>query len=211
MYIKYHGHACFEIGNSKKIVFDPHDGKSIGLPVPNPVADVVFITHDHFDHNAISVVKGNFKTIKNGGNGEIYGIKYESILEFHDPDMGRERGTINIYKVYLDGLSFVHVGDLGHIPDKKALDFMKNVDFIFIPVGSVYTIDGNQAYEIVKSINPKVAVPMHYSKGKSKLGLETYDKFLSNFNKDSIKFVGKQKEFNKDEISGKNTEIWVFE
>ncbi|MGC8584836.1 MAG: MBL fold metallo-hydrolase [Thermoplasmata archaeon] len=211
MYIKYHGHACFEIGNGKRVVFDPHDGKSIGLPVPNPTADLVFITHEHFDHNATSVVRGNFKIIRKPESGEVDGIRYDSITEYHDNDMGRQRGTVNIYKVYVENLSFVHVGDLGHMPDEKTVKFMKNADFIFLPVGSVYTINGDQAAEVVGLTNPRVAVPMHYSTEKSKLGLESYDRFLKHFNKDQVKFVGKEKKFSKEEINSNKTEIWVFE
>lgn len=209
MYIKYHGHACFEIGNGKKIVFDPHDGISIGLPRPDPKADVVFITHEHFDHNAIDVVNGKFTIVREANNGIVDGVKYESIIQYHDDAKGKKRGEMRIYKVIVDGLSFIHVGDLGHIPEPKALDFMKNADFIFLPVGSVYTINGDQAAEIVKKTNPKVAVPMHFHIPNSELKLEKIDRFLKNFNIDQIKQVGKIKEFTKDDLPEK-TEIWVF-
>ncbi|UCF09255.1 MAG: MBL fold metallo-hydrolase, partial [Thermoplasmata archaeon] len=53
--IRWHGHACFEIGDGTTIVTDPHDGKSIGIKPPNTKADVVLISHDHFDHNCLRV------------------------------------------------------------------------------------------------------------------------------------------------------------
>ncbi|MDP8011224.1 MAG: MBL fold metallo-hydrolase [Thermoplasmata archaeon] len=209
MYIKYHGHACFEIGNNKKIVFDPHDGTSIGLPKPDPVADAVFITHEHFDHNAINVVKGKFSIVREANSGIVNGIKYDAVTQYHDDLKGKKRGEVKIYKVFLDGLSFTHVGDLGHIPDEKALDLIKGSDFLFLPVGSVYTIDGNQAAEIVKITRPRVAVPMHFYIPGSELKLEKIDKFISHFDKNQIKEVGKIKEFSKDDLKN-NTEIWVF-
>ncbi|MEM4503207.1 MAG: MBL fold metallo-hydrolase, partial [Ignisphaera sp.] len=56
--VRWHGHACFEIvaSNGVVIVIDPHDGKSLGLKTPQVLADIVLITHEHFDHNAYAVV-----------------------------------------------------------------------------------------------------------------------------------------------------------
>lgn len=209
MYIRYHGHACFEIGDGKKIVFDPHDGTSIGLPKPDLSADVVFITHEHFDHNAVNVVKGNFSTIRVANSGTVDGIRYESLIQYHDDVMGKKRGEMRVYKVYVDGISFTHVGDLGHIPDKKGMDFLKGSDFLFLPVGSVYTINGDQAAEIIKTVKPKVAVPMHFYIPGSELKLEKIDRFLKNFSPSIVKYLGKKKEFKKDDLP-KETEIWVF-
>ncbi|MGC8565823.1 MAG: MBL fold metallo-hydrolase [Thermoplasmata archaeon] len=209
MYIRYHGHACFEIGDSKKIVFDPHDGASIGLPRPDASADVVFITHEHFDHNAVQVVKGSFSIIREQKSGVEKGIRYESIKQYHDDARGSKRGDMRVYKVYLDNVSFTHVGDLGHIPDNNGLNFLKGSDFLFLPVGSVYTINGDQAAEIVKSVKPRVAVPMHFYIPRSDLKLEKVDRFLKNFDSSIIKNVGKVKEFKKEDLP-KETEIWVF-
>ncbi|MGC8663061.1 MAG: MBL fold metallo-hydrolase [Thermoplasmata archaeon] len=209
MYIKYHGHACFEIGDSKKFVFDPHDGTSIGLPRPEPMGEVVFITHEHFDHNATQVVKGNFTTVREAKSGTVSGIKYESIIQYHDDMKGKKRGEIRIYKVFLDGISFTHLSDLGHIPEKNALEFLKGTDFLFIPVGSIYTINGDQAADIVSMIKPKVAIPMHFYIQGSQLKLDKVDKFLSHFEKNKIKSVGKIKDFNKNDLPS-NTDIWLF-
>ena len=65
MRIRWHGHSCFEIENKQVIVTDPHDGKSIGIRQPNLEADIVLVSHDHFDHNAVRLVKkSNTKVIK---------------------------------------------------------------------------------------------------------------------------------------------------
>ncbi len=209
MYVKYHGHSCFEIGDSMKFVFDPHDGSSIGLPKPDVSADVVFVTHEHFDHNAAHVVKGLPKVINRPGSGDIGKIHYDAILDFHDSKGGKERGEVKIYRVKMENVSFTHVGDLGRVPDETAINFMKNTDFLFIPVGSVYTINAKQAKEIVDKVNPRIVVPMHFGVKGSKLGLEPVENFTSLFPGNIVKRVGKQVEFKQDNLP-KSMEVWVF-
>ncbi len=207
--IRYHGHSCFEVVGSLSILFDPHDGKSIGLPVPDVKADFVFITHEHFDHNAVHVVKGLPKVIRDDCNGKFKNLTYECIKEYHDENRGAERGEVRIFKVELDGIKYVHLGDLGRVPDKNAIDFIKGVDFLFIPVGSVYTIDSSRAYEIVKQTTPKVVVPMHFSTKGLKLRLEPVDNFLNYFDKSKIRKMGRERKFQPEELP-KETEVWVF-
>ena len=57
--LRWHGHSCFEITNDKTIVTDPHDGKSIGIPAPSVQADIIVVSHDHYDHNSVKTVKKN--------------------------------------------------------------------------------------------------------------------------------------------------------
>ena len=58
VFIKWHGHACFEVKiDEKTLAFDPHDGVSLGIPTPSFKADIILVSHDHFDHNAVNVVK----------------------------------------------------------------------------------------------------------------------------------------------------------
>ncbi|HOO04802.1 MAG TPA: MBL fold metallo-hydrolase, partial [Methanomassiliicoccales archaeon] len=57
-------HSCFEVSDEVTVVIDPHDGRSIGVKPPQLRADLVLISHDHFDHNAIRVVKGDYTVIR---------------------------------------------------------------------------------------------------------------------------------------------------
>jgi L-ascorbate metabolism protein UlaG (beta-lactamase superfamily) len=209
MYIKWHGHACFEIGNTKKIVIDPHDGKSIGLPVPKPNANFVFVTHEHFDHNAINVISGNFKVIDTLGNFKFEDIEGNVISAYHDDSSGSKRGLIRIFKFNIGGFSFVHVGDLGHILDTNVIKELHHPDFLFIPVGGNYTINAEEAYKITKDIDPKVVVPMHYKVKNLSLGLRPVDDFIKLFPKEKIENVGNTIEFEKEDVP-KETNVWVF-
>ena len=73
MKIRWHGHACFEISDGKTIVTDPHDGKSIGIAPPVVKADIVLVSHDHFDHNCARIVKGeNIKVVNTSGSKKSF-------------------------------------------------------------------------------------------------------------------------------------------
>ena len=58
MILRWHGHACFELQSDFTLVVDPHDGRSLGLSPPSASADLVLVSHDHFDHNQTRNVRG---------------------------------------------------------------------------------------------------------------------------------------------------------
>ena len=83
--ITWHGHACFEIENVHILVTDPHDGKSIGISPPAAVADLVLVSHDHFDHNKVSSVSDDStKLINTAGPFEFGAVRGKGIQVFHD-------------------------------------------------------------------------------------------------------------------------------
>ncbi len=209
MMIRWHGHSCFEIKNDLRIVIDPHDGRSIGLKTPKVSADIVLVTHDHFDHNAVRVVSGKFKTVMGSGEYNIGDVKIKGIEAYHDEYHGAKRGKITMYKVTMNGISFLHAGDLGHVLDSSQLKEVGNVDIFFTPVGGVYTVDAHGAYENMKLLKPKITVPMHYYVPGLSLRLAPVNNFLSNFSKDEIVYVGNSIEFSKEDLESK-AKVWVF-
>ncbi len=210
MIIRWHGHSCFEIEGTSTVVFDPHDGKSLGIPVPTPSGDIVLITHEHFDHNASRVVRGNPEILSSFvGKTEKRGVKIEGIKEYHDDAEGKKRGTISIYRMELDGVVFVHMGDIGHIPDEKVIEKLKGCDFLFIPVGNVFTVGADEAWEITEIISPHVVVPMHYRIGGLSLSIKPLNGFLKKLPDERIIRMGNSVEFEKDEIP-EGIEMWVF-
>ena len=131
--ITWLGHACFliELSNGYKIVIDPHDGRSIGLPKPSVKADLVLVTHDHFDHNAIDIVrKEDTRVIKSlRGDAHVDDILIKGIRTYHDKEGGRRRGENTIYIIDVEGYKIAHLGDLGHKPMEQ-LDLLKGVDVL---------------------------------------------------------------------------------
>ena len=93
MRITWHGHSCFEINDSIDLVLDPHDGYSLGLRKPDTKADLVIISHDHFDHNNAGVVSTkNTHVIQVPGKNTFRGIRVEGFSVFHDKKQGAVRG-----------------------------------------------------------------------------------------------------------------------
>ena len=181
--LKWHGHACFEIVSSRgiRIVIDPHDGYSLGIKPPKAEADIVLITHDHFDHNAYSVVaKPSAHIIKMQlGDTEINDIKIRGVEAYHDTVKGRRRGRVVIYRVEVDKVSFVHLGDLGHELSSEYREKLSPIDILLIPVGGVFTIDAKSAWNVIDVLSPKVVVPMHYWIDGLNLPLKPVDNFIS--------------------------------
>jgi L-ascorbate metabolism protein UlaG (beta-lactamase superfamily) len=208
--IRWHGHACFEIRNDNTLVIDPHDGKSIGIKVPQVEADVILITHDHYDHNSFKTVEKKGTKIIRGGNRTLEGIKIQSLHAFHDEEEGEKRGEMNLYKILVDDLKICHLGDLGHILDDVSLRKIGDIDILFVPVGGNFTIDAHQAMTMIDAIRPRVAVPMHYKIGGLSLPIERIDSFLTLAEKKyDIQHVDNEIEMNEDDLPDE-TEIWVF-
>ncbi len=180
--ITWHGHACFSIDyDGYIVVLDPHDGESIGLPRPDIKADLVLVSHDHFDHNAVEVVKKDGTRVLKmfRGEADLGIVKVKGIKTYHDKVGGRRRGENTIYIIENGGLKIAHLGDLGHIPDGDTLKLLENIDILMIPVGGVYTIGPDEAWAIVEKTRPKITIPMHYWIKGLRLPLHTIDDFLA--------------------------------
>ena len=167
-------HSCFEVGNSATVVIDPHDGRSIGVKPPSLRADIVLISHDHFDHNAISVVRGDYVLVKDKTPRQIKGVDIRGINAFHDDVQGEKRGRVILFQFTIGGVRFCHLGDLGHPLTEHQIEEIGPVDVLFIPVGGTFTIDGQQARELVLSVKPKVAIPMHFRVGGLSLSIKLW-------------------------------------
>lgn len=180
--IRWHGHACFEIITSqgKTIVIDPHDGRSLGLKPPRALADIVLITHEHFDHNAYAVVaKPGAKILSMKAQENIIDdVKVLGVETYHDKDRGRRRGRNVVYRILVDGVSLVHLGDLGHAIGEEGAK-LKPIDVLMIPVGGVFTIDAKEAWKVIEVLNPLTVIPMHYWVQGIELPLKPVDEFLN--------------------------------
>ncbi|AGN26477.1 MBL fold metallo-hydrolase [Candidatus Methanomassiliicoccus intestinalis] len=209
MKIIWHGHSCFEIRDGITVVTDPHDGKSIGIKPPVVKADVVLVSHDHFDHNCVRIVKGDPKVVTSCGETAACGLNVRGIPTFHDNEEGSKRGKNTIFCFEMDGIRFCHCGDLGHLLTEKQAEAIGPVDILFIPVGGVFTIDSQDAKRVIELLKPSVAIPMHYHVGGLSISVAGIDPFLDGLPEEDILGVGNEIDFNKEDMSPK-TEYWVF-
>ena len=171
MEIKYLGHASFYLkGKSASLVTDPYED-SIGLKFPKVQADIVTVSHSHSDHNNANAVSDVKKVVEGPGEYEIQGISIVGFPTFHDDKKGTLRGKNTIYTIEMDNLRIVHLGDLGHPLKEKQFEELGEVDILMIPVGGFYTINFEQAVELVRSVESVVTIPMHY---KTPMHSETF-------------------------------------
>jgi len=178
MDITWYGQSCFKIEDKEtSILIDPYD-PSLGLKLPKKLeANILFITHDHYDHNYKQGILGNPYTIECPGEYEVAGATITGIPAYHDKKEGKERGGITIYTIEFEDLTICHLGDLGHDLSDSDIDKLGTVDILMIPVGGGPTINGEEAAKIVGEIEPKIVIPMHYRLPGLKINLDSLDKF----------------------------------
>ena len=187
MNIFWHGQSCFQIlvsqnkGEQISIVIDPFS-EEIGLKLPKLEANILLITHKHYDHNNTKAVGGNYFLIEGPGEYDVKNVVLQGISSFHDNSQGKERGENVIYTIEVEDLKICHLGDLGQKElTEEQLEKIGGVDVLMIPVGGTYTISDKEAAKIMSQLEPKITIPMHYALPKLKVKLDSLDKFLKNF------------------------------
>ena len=193
MKIKWLGHACFllEADNGIRLITDPYESGAfegaIGYGPVREMADIVTVSHYHLDHGHTDDIDGDYKLIDKTGFYDIRGVRIEGVESWHDNNGGSDRGSNIIFKIKMDTINICHFGDLGHVLDEKTLDPLRPVDIALIPVGGRFTINSGEATSVIKELDPKVTIPMHYKNDKCLLSIDSADRFIDGFTDVSIK------------------------
>jgi len=112
------------------------------------------------------------------GEYEIGGVLIMGIATFHDGERGKKRGKNTVYLMEIDEISVCHLGDLGHVLTGEQVEEIDDVDVLLLPVGGVSTIDAPVAAEVVRQLEPKAVIPMHYKTPALGWELEPVERFL---------------------------------
>lgn len=178
MDISWLGHACFQIKSSHTtIITDPYP-PGLGYLLGGPTAGIVTVSHQHPGHSYVQGVAGEPYVVAGPGEYEISDVLIIGIATFHDREHGGKLGRNTVYVIEVDEISVCHLGDLGHTLTSGQLEEIDTVDVLLLPVGGVSTINATMAAEVVRQLEPKVVVPMHY-KTPALIGeLEPVEKFL---------------------------------
>ncbi len=187
MDIKYLGHSSFYLkGKAATLVTDPYGKDWQELKYPKHItADIVTVSHEHHDHNAVENLEGEPLVIRGPGEYEVRGVGIVGLPTFHDEKNGAEKGKNTIFRIEMDKITIVHLGDLGHILNSAQVDELDGVDILLIPVGGTHTIDSKRAVEIVKELEPAMVIPMHYGR-KEIPYLDRYEVFLKELGKENV-------------------------
>jgi L-ascorbate metabolism protein UlaG (beta-lactamase superfamily) len=176
--ITWLGLSCFRIrGNQAVIITDPFP-PGLGYTLGKQTADIVTISHPHDSHSYDQGINGEHRLVKGPGEYEISGVLILGISTFHDSVKGQSRGKNTIYLMEIDGVNVLHLGDLGHVLSDEQVEEIGNVDVLLLPVGGVTTINAAMAAEVIRKLEPKVVIPMHYKTAKTERDLEPVENFL---------------------------------
>jgi L-ascorbate metabolism protein UlaG (beta-lactamase superfamily) len=165
-------------GDGIVVAIDPYELRS----VPEK-ADLVLVTHDHFDHcdpnsvrlvakpdaviiapqNAASKLGKNVRVVKAGDVLTEKGVTIKVVPAYNvRPERQRfhpkNYGGVG-YLITLAGKTIYHPGDTDLIPE---MDNLGQVDIALLPVSGTYVMDAQEAAEAVKRIKPTHVIPMHY-------------------------------------------------
>ena len=186
MEISWLGHSCFRIrGSHTTIITDPYS-PSLGYSLDKPTARIVTVSHQHPGHSYTQGISGKPRLVTGPGEYEIGGVLIIGIATFHDREKGRERGKNTVYLMEVDEVSVCHLGDLGHVLTAEQVEELDNVDVLLLPVGGVSTINAPMAVEVVRQLEPKMVVPMHYKTEALSRELEPVERFLKEIGVDQV-------------------------
>lgn len=179
MEITYIGHSCFFIkGKKLSLLIDPFNPEITGLKMPKQTAKILLNTHAHEDHSFNKQV--NFERLINTpGEFEVDDVYITGVPTFHDNKEGAEKGKNIVFQIEIEGISIVHLGDLGDELNEKSISKIGKVDILLIPVGGHFTIDAFTASKVISSLEPAIVIPMHYKTEDSSVKeLDNVSKFL---------------------------------
>lgn len=179
MKISWYGHSCFKIMTKNKTIITDPFSKDIGLKPPRCEADIVTVSHDHYDHNNVSALRGSPFIISGPGEYELKEIIIKGISSFHDAKQGKERGLNTIFSIEAEDIKICHLGDLGQKElTSEQLEKLGEIDILMVPIGGIYTANSEKATVIINQIEPKIVIPMHYKIPGLRIKLENADGFL---------------------------------
>lgn len=213
MQIQYYGHSCFKITTkpagraTDDIIFfiDPFD-KEIGLRPPQGHADVVFVTHQHHDHNNVAALKDNPVVIDAPGEYSVKGINVVGVDVPHDDQGGTVRGRVTAFIMETEDIKICHLSDLGGDLDGKQLEEIDGVDILMVPVGGNYTIDSKKAAELCRKIEPAIIIPIHYKVNGSTMDIADETKFCDEIGMCPKELTAKLT-IKKKDLEGKHMEV----
>ena len=171
--IHWLGHDVFFLEGSTTVCFDPFQ-----LTADRP-ADLILISHDHFDHcspedvakvqkdsstivtndASAAKLKGDVRVVAPGDRLSVKGVDIEVVPAYNtDKEFHPKKAGMLAFVVTLDGVRYYHAGDTDVIPEMSDL----KVDIAFLPVSGTYVMTAEQAVTAARAIKPKLAIPMHY-------------------------------------------------
>jgi L-ascorbate metabolism protein UlaG (beta-lactamase superfamily) len=172
--IKWLGHATFQIKDDKIIYIDPWK-----LQGTEEEADIILITHDHYDHcvpedvakiqgektvvvttaDCAQKLTGDVRIISPGQSMTVEGVEVEAVPAYNlDKDFHPQTNGWVGFIITIGGRRIYHAGDTDLTPELGQVQ----ADIVLLPVGGTYTMTAEEAAQAADAIGPSYAIPMHY-------------------------------------------------
>jgi len=186
MEITWLGHSCFKLkGKNATVVTDPPSPET-GYSLGKTSAEIVTVSHQHPGHSFVQGIGGSPKLVNGPGEYEIAGILIIGMTTHHDAEKGASSGKNTIYLIEIDDVTLCHLGDLGHMLNDEQIEELGSVDILLLPVGGITTINATIAAEVVRRLEPKVVIPMHYQTPAFAGELEPVNRFLKEMGNEQV-------------------------
>jgi len=184
MIIQWLGHASFLLisANGTRVITDPYESGAYGGGITHrPIEitpEIVTVSHGHADHGYVEGLPNHFEIVSGPGKRSVKGIDFTGVEAYHDDEQGALRGKIVMFVMKVDGIHVCHLGDLGHELTPQQAERLGSVDVLFLPVGGYYTVGPEEAARVMDSLDPKIAIPMHFKTDKVSLPIGPVDQFV---------------------------------
>ncbi|MEM0372473.1 MAG: metal-dependent hydrolase [archaeon] len=173
--VEWLGHASFLIKGKENVYIDPFVLRSGA-----PKADVILVTHDHYDHCDAQKIESlrkegtviistpsvarkirGVETIALGETKTAAGVRVKAVPAYNPSKKFHPKNTGFGFVFEVDGTKFYHAGDTDFIPEMSALE-KERIDVALLPIGGTYTMDAREAAAAAALIKPRYVIPMHY-------------------------------------------------
>lgn len=213
MNIQYYGDYCFKIttkphgrATDDVVIVTDTPEKGLGLRAPQGEAQIVLLSHQSPDASELEVIKGDPIRIAMPGEYSAKGVAILGFSSIRDTEGGAKRGVNTIYLVETEDLRICFLGALGDEPEPNVIERLSGIDILFVPAGGDDTLPVGIVDELVRKIEPKVIIPMHYKIPGMTTSLsdeKAFCKAVGNCPKESVaKWNVKKKD-----LEGKNMEV----
>ena len=164
----YQGHASLRITSSegKVLYVDPYAGEGY-----EPIANLVIVTHEHYDHNATQIVPMNSRTIVIHSKDAFVDGVYRDFdyfgFQIHAVPAGNKNHSPQEcvgYIIAVDGVTVYVAGDTDYMPFMDRLA-RRGIDYALLPIDGIYNMGPDEASECARILHPKNLIPYHMHPG----------------------------------------------
>ena len=174
--LEWLGHDGYRLAAGNQVIyFDPF--KLSGEHQP---ADIILVTHDHFDHcspediekiqkesttiitepNSAKKLSGSVITLQPGESCEVNGISVEAVPSYNtNKKFHPKKNSWLGFIITVEGVRVYHAGDTDYIPEMKNF----KTDIALLPVSGTYVMTADEAAQAALDLQPEIAIPMHYN------------------------------------------------